>query len=128
MKNTLLKVGAVSLSILSVAGPFLVLAQGPQPLPPTPINSPNQALTLMCTLARWAFIFLMVLAVIFIIWAAFNYLRAGGDPDKVKEAGNQLIYAAIAVAVALFARGFPLLIGGFLTGGSAGFDITQYGC
>ena len=77
---------------------------------------------------RLRFIFLMVLAVIFIIWAAFNYLRAGGEPEKVKEAGNQLIYAAVAVAVALFARGFPLLVGGFLSGGGAGFDISQYGC
>ena len=51
--------------------------------------------------------------------AAYKYLTAGGDPEKVKSASNILIYAAIAIVVALFARGLPTLIYSLVGGGGA---------
>jgi uncharacterized membrane protein len=65
----------------------------------------------------WAFYFLVVLAVIFVIIAAFKYLTASGDPEKVKSAGSTLLYAAIAIGVALLARAVPLVVGSFLSAG-----------
>jgi len=46
----------------------------------------------------------------FILYAAFIYLTAGGDPEKVKTASNQLIYAAVAIAVALVAQGIRFIV------------------
>jgi hypothetical protein len=46
--------------------------------------------------------------------AAFKYLTASGDPEKVKGAGNTLLYAAIAIGVALLARAVPLVVSSFL--------------
>lgn len=56
---------------------------------------------------------LILLAIIFILVAAFKYLTAAGDPQKVKDASGYVIYAAIAVAVALLAKGIPALVGSF---------------
>jgi len=73
----------------------------------------------VCLIAQWLFTFLIILAVIFVIWAAFRYLTAAGDPEKVKKANHSLIYAAVAVLVAVIAKGFPYIIGNFF--GSGGF-------
>lgn len=89
--------------------PALTFAQAGPPLPggPTEVTA---FINIICGIAGWMFVFLVVLAIIFVILAAFNYLTAGGDAEKVKTASNQLIYAAVAVAVGIFARGFPLLV------------------
>ena len=64
---------------------------------------------------RWIYIIFFVVAVMFILFAAFNYLTAGGDAEKVTTAKNQLIYAAIAIVVALLAVGFEVIIRNFLS-------------
>ena len=64
---------------------------------------------------RWVYIIFFIIAVLFIIWAAFTYLTAGGDPEKVAEAKNRLIYAAVAIAVAFLAVGFEVIVRNFLT-------------
>jgi hypothetical protein len=50
----------------------------------------------------------------FIIFAAFSYLTAGGDPEQVSKAKSRIIYAAVAIAVALLAVGFEVIIRNFL--------------
>ncbi len=56
------------------------------------------------------FIFVMALAVIFILLAAYNILSAAGDPAKVTTGRQMIIYAAIGVAVALVAKILPFAI------------------
>lgn len=48
---------------------------------------------------------LMAAAVISLIWAAFNFLTAQGDPEKIKSARNFVIYALIGVLVATLSIG-----------------------
>lgn len=86
-------------------------------LPSTNINNINSVVGqggLLCRVAGLIFLVLMVLTVIFIILAAFKYLTAGGDPEKVKTANYQLVYAAIALVIALVARGLPNIIATFI--------------
>jgi hypothetical protein len=109
-------------SIVALVLPALAFAQTlPQPVAPTESNVPQGNITsiqavlqLLCTVFAWAFYFLIVIAVIFVIVAAFKYLTAAGDPEKVKSAGATLLYAAIAIGVALLARAVPLVVGSFL--------------
>lgn len=109
-------------SIVALVLPALAFAQSlPSPTPPTQTSVPQGNITslqavlqLMCTIFAWAFYFLIVIAVIFVIVAAFKYLTAAGDPEKVKSAGATLLYAAIAIGVALLARAVPLVVGSFL--------------
>ena len=109
-------------SIIALVLPAMAFAQTlPPPSAPTNANVPQGAITslqgvlqTMCTVFAWAFYFLIVLAVIFVIVAGFKYLTASGDPEKVKSAGATLLYAAIAIGVALLARAVPLVVGSFL--------------
>jgi hypothetical protein len=107
-------------SIIALAIPALAFAQTPGPAtnqgyaPQASIYNIGGILNLLCTVFAWAFYFLIVLAVIFVIVAAFRYLTAAGDPEKVKAAGATLLYAAIAIGVALLARAVPLVVGSFL--------------
>ena len=64
---------------------------------------------------RWVYIIFFIIAVLLIIFAAFTYLTAGGDPEKVGEAKNRLIYATVAIAVAFLAVGFESIVRNFLT-------------
>ncbi|MBN2197797.1 hypothetical protein JW698_01200 [Candidatus Wolfebacteria bacterium] len=68
---------------------------------------------------RWVYILFFILAVLFILFAAFTYLTAGGDTEKVEKAKNQIIYAAVAIAVALLAVGFEIIIRSFLANPTA---------
>ncbi|HEY5221371.1 MAG TPA: hypothetical protein VIJ29_04535 [Candidatus Paceibacterota bacterium] len=119
-------------SIIALALPALALAQTGINPPPAgggvqPVSVPQGTLTsltgilqLLCNVFGWAFYFLIVLAVIFVIVAAFKYLTAAGDPEKVKSAGATLLYAAIAIGVALLAKAVPLVVGSFLGAGTVG--------
>lgn len=62
---------------------------------------------------QWLFGALLVVAVIFIILAAYHFLFSGGEAEKVSKAKNMLIYAVIAVAVGTLSRGIVLIIGSF---------------
>lgn len=66
-------------------------------------------------IVRWVYIIFFIIAVLLIIFAAFTYLTAGGDPEKVAEAKNRIIYAAVAIAVAFLAVGFEAIVRNFLT-------------
>lgn len=91
-----------------------VSAGGTASVPQANITSLQSILNDLCVVFAWMFYFLIVVAVIFVIFAAFKYLTAGGDPEKVKGAGSTLLYAAVAIGVALLAKAIPLVIGSFL--------------
>jgi len=58
----------------------------------------------------WIFWLLMVFVVIFILYAAFLYLTSGGDPEKTGKAKGVIIYAVIALAVALLAKAIVAIV------------------
>ncbi len=116
MKSILRKLGPFASGLSVAALPLLASAQT---LPPAPFTTLGTFKTFICTVVvGWLFTFLIVLTVVFVLIAAYRYLTASGDPEKVKGAGSMLIYAAIAIVVALFARGLPLIIGSLFTGGT----------
>jgi hypothetical protein len=79
--------------------------------PSAGITSIQTVLNYLCLAFDWAFWFLIALAVLFGVIAAFRYLTAAGEPEQVKKANSTLLYAAIAVAVALLAKAIPLIVG-----------------
>jgi hypothetical protein len=89
-------------------------AAGTSNTPTTNITSLSSVLQLFCAVFGWFFYGLIILAVIFILIAAFKYLTAGGEPENIKKAGSMLLYAAVAIAVALLAKAIPVVIGTFL--------------
>lgn len=105
------------LPVISWGFPLASLAVVPGPtggLPPAPITDITGVTGAICTFAGWMFIVLIVTAIAFGIYAAFLYLTAGGEEEKIKKANHQLIYIVVAVVVALIAKGLPTIVGTFL--------------
>lgn len=65
---------------------------------------------LMCNIIAVMFWILIIVAVIMIIMAGFNYVLAGDDTEKTTKARKMLTYAAIGIAVALLAEGVPQIV------------------
>ena len=61
-------------------------------------------------ITNWFFGIVIMIAVIMIIAAGFNYVISAGNEAKVKTAMNLLIYALVGVAIALLAKGLIYLI------------------
>ncbi|MEK7634681.1 MAG: hypothetical protein AAB396_02265 [Patescibacteria group bacterium] len=68
-------------------------------------------------IVKWVYIVFFIIAVMFILFAAYTYLMASGDPEGVTKARNEIIYAAVAIIVALLAVGFDTAIATFLQTG-----------
>ena len=98
MKKYLLSVIILSL----VLTPALASAQD--------ILGDNDFIDALNSIVNWLFTVLLIVAVIFILIAAFNFITAAGDPEKVKTARQFVIYALIGVVVALLARGLITFI------------------
>lgn len=65
-------------------------------------------------IVKWLQYSLLVAATILIVLAAFDYLFSKGDPEKVKAGQNALIYAIIAIVIAVIAGGIPAIVGKIL--------------
>lgn len=91
----------------------LVFAQSmpAQPLPQAPITTMGGVIGFINTIINWMFTFLIILSVFFFILAAFDYLTSAGSSEKTEKAKNRLIYGIVAIAVAILARGIPLIVG-----------------
>lgn len=98
---------------LALALPLLALAQVAPPLPVSPIQSITDitgtggGTGILCIVFRWIFFILILVAAIYILLATFKYITSGGDPEKVKVANKEILFAAIAVVIAFVARNIP---------------------
>lgn len=77
-------------------------------------------ITILCGILNAIFNIFIVLAIALVLYAAFLYLTAGGSPEQVNKATKTLTFAAVAILVAILAKGFPLIIGKII-----GVDISQ---
>jgi len=86
---------------------------------PIGLLNPLQCQTLACAIDAFInFLFLLAMAVapILIVYASFLILTAGGDATKIKKARQIILWTLVAVAIILFAKGFPGVIKGALGG------------
>ncbi len=105
----------VSLPLISAAiTPGTIPEAGELGIQESPIETAGGILDVIANIVRWVYILFFIIAVLLIIFAAFNYLTAGDQADKIRLARNQLIYAAVAIAVALLSVGVTAIIQNFL--------------
>ena len=91
---------------------------------PQGVRSFEGFLNIFDTLITWIFTILLVLSVIFIILAAFQYLTAGGEEEKIKQAHKKIIMAIVAIAVAFLAQGVSFVVAQLLNSGNAGVNLN----
>jgi uncharacterized membrane protein len=103
-----------ALEVAFVAGlagiPFIGGAQ----VPPPAIKQIDDIIQILNNIVRWLYIIFFILAVLFVLLAAFNYLTAQGDEEKVGKAKKQIWFAVIAVIVALLATSVIPIVRTFL--------------
>lgn len=85
-------------------------AEEPPPPEPPPPETPEEVINVISNLAPWLFGLLLVLAVLFLVIAAYAYLTAGEDAEKTNTARRMILYTVIAIVAAAFARVIPALI------------------
>jgi len=107
------------LLILVAATPAVAFAQAPTGAPTTL----GQLYTAVCTVSNWFFAFVLILAVIALIYAGYLFFSSGGG-EKVTQAKKALFYGLIGATVAILAKSLVLVIGNLLGVDVAGF----FGC
>ncbi len=109
MKNKISILGAIAGSALPFVS-WAISGPGSPELPPVDEVSFGTVSGVFCTVVGWFFTLLVLLAIIYVLWAAYNYLTSNGDEEKIKKANHMLFYAAIALIVAILSRGLPFFI------------------
>ena len=113
------KVFALFLIIIIGGILFINIAAAIPGAPPTPtVEKQNigQLFDILLGALSWVYAIFFVIAAFFILFAAFTYLTAKGDPEKVKGARDQIIYAVIAIVVALLAFSIDKIVAAFISG------------
>ena len=85
-------------------------------IPKSPIETSQGLLDISAEIAQWIYTIFFIVAVIYILLAAFNYLFNSAAPDKIQQVHSQLIYAAVAIAIALLAVSFEAIVKDILGG------------
>jgi len=118
---------AVILGALVLAPALAQVAPGPGQ---APTGQPNYLPTygssdiggwvgIFVVAVKWVYTILFILAVLFILLAAYNFVTSKGDPEKVSTARKQVLWAVIGVAVGLLAWTIVRLVETSLSGGLA---------
>ncbi|MCH7604916.1 hypothetical protein IID24_02935 [Patescibacteria group bacterium] len=100
---------AVGLTFGSVAMAQITPETPTQVIPPGP-ETGQELVSLLRIITNWIFVLFLIVAVIFIILAAFQFLTGGGDPAAIAQARTKLIYAGVGIAVAIASRGLVAVV------------------
>ena len=84
----------------------------------SPIKSIDDILKVLNNIVKWMYIFFFVVAVLFILIAAYGYLTAQGNPETIQKVNKQILYAVIAIVIAIVSVGFDVIIRKFLEQGN----------
>ena len=72
----------------------------------------THVITTVDNLTNWFFAAFLIVAVWFLILAAFHFVTANGDTEKVNQARGEVMYAMIGVLIAVLAKGIVSLAAG----------------
>jgi hypothetical protein len=120
MKKNLIKILFLSLSFILGFNYFFVFALEEPPINfqetvPTEIQIfGQQGIIIMAV--NWFFNFVIIIGIIFIIYAGYIYVTSGGDAGKTKKAMQMLMYALIGIAIALLAKALINFVGTWIKG------------
>jgi uncharacterized membrane protein len=93
--------------------PAIALATG---APPQVNLTRDSILTLLNTTLTWIDAIIFIVGILIILYAAFMYMTAAGDEEKIGKAKRTFIYGLVGIGVAIIAFGIWQLVASFLTG------------
>ena len=80
----------------------------------SPVTSIKDVMDILTKIVNVLYTAFFIVAIGFVILAAFDYLTGGDDPEKIKGATKKIMYAAIAIAIALISVGANKIIENFI--------------
>lgn len=101
-------VSLVLLPLVAFAVPVENIPEGPQSI--------EEFLNILEKIANWIFAILLAVALIFIVYAAFKFVTAAGNPANVEQARQMLLFAIVGIVVAVAARGIVAVAKSIITG------------
>lgn len=121
MKKTLVIFTLVAATLaFGVLPSFAQITPGTVPGPIVETTGPTTItgwVDVLLTVVRWIYTLIFVLAVLFILIAAYYFITSGGDSEKTGKAKSMLLYAIIGIAVALLSYAIVTLVRNSLASG-----------
>lgn len=116
MKKIITLISSVSLVVL----PFLVSAATTTTIMPTNDPTVGEGMSIsmvetpiaetLTNVANYVIGGLLLLAVFYVLWAAYTFITSNGEAEKLSTARSRIMYAGIGVVVALLAKGIVSLV------------------
>jgi Na+/proline symporter len=78
------------------------------------IKNVSDMSSILETIVKWVYSVFFVVAVLFVLLAAYHFIQGGSNPKAVETAKAQLKYAVIAIVVALLATAVSVIIQKFM--------------
>lgn len=113
--------------VFAAVTPGKIPGAGDLGLEETSVKSVPSLLGVLRGIVQVTYTVFFIIAVLFILFAAYKYLTGAGEPEALKTAKKMIIYASIAIAIALLAVGASTIIQNFLVNPSAGGGGTVGG-
>lgn len=113
MKNLKTK---ILTAILTVAPGMALASHVPGHVPQAVVKEFGQIYNIIQRIVNIVGGLFFAVAVLFIFYAAYLYLTAAGDPEKLTKAKNQLIYSIVAIAIGLIAFSVTTIVERFISG------------
>ena len=82
-----------------------------------PISHIGDVVSRFELVVTWVQYIFFAVATLFIIMAAFAYLTSAGDETKITAAKNRLLYAIVAIAIALLGYAIIRIVHNFMSTG-----------
>jgi len=118
LKKKMKKLFVLGVSLSLLVSPFIAAAQlgadSPPALDEGQITDYGTLMDKIGSIGSYMLGILLAIAVIFLIFAAFTYLTSGGEEKATTKAKNYIIYAVVAIAIGLLARGLVEVVRQFV--------------
>ena len=115
MAKKIIALGLLVVLGVALGSTALAIGELPPETIPTNITSGAELVELIKQLINWLFVGFLLTAVVLMIIAAFQFLTGGGDPSSLASAKGKLIWAVVAVIIAVLARAIPLVVENIVT-------------
>ena len=98
------------LAPVAFMSPGLMIASDAYAEEPDTVIPDTDVIATLGNIADWLFYILIGVSVLFIVIAGLEYTTAQGDPEKIKSAGQKVLYSLIGIIVASLAKGLVILV------------------
>ena len=91
----------------------------------TGVKTASDVVDIFIRVLGWTYSIFFIVAVFMILMAAYTYLTAQAEPEKIKNATNQIVWASIAIAVALLAVSISMIVKSIVSPSGGGTNNGQ---